>query len=98
MNQESSKLVLDSAKSYIDYMEEKHTGWSKAFFRFNIDVNSDYGGTGSYVKNSRVELLGSLRDKEITVNLIGLLQKLSNSLNIENKPFVVCLLIIDSNF
>lgn len=92
MNEESSKLVLDAAKAYIDFMEENHKGWSKAFFRFHINQGSDFGGTGSYIKNDNVGLLGSLRDKDIINQLINLLNQLALELEKKGNNFLVCLL------
>lgn len=98
MNENNSEIVIEAAKSYMAYMEEKHPGWEKAFFRCHVNVGSNHGGNGSYVKDGDVFLHGSLRCQDLYENLVGHLYELWESLKTEGKEFLVCLLVVDSSF
>ncbi len=98
MNEACSQIVIESAKAYIDFMGSNHANWEKAFFRFNVNPESDHGGNRSYIVGGNVELLGSLRNREICSALTAALYKLWEELDKEDKGFLVCLLVIDSDF
>ena len=93
-----NEITIDAAKCYIDYMEENHSGWEKAFFRFHVNENLEHGGNGSYIKDSDVFLHGSLICKEINKTLMARLHGLWDILKEQGKEFLVCLLVVDSSF
>jgi hypothetical protein len=97
MNETCSELIISASKEYIDFMSKNHNGWEKAFFRFHINEGSDHGGCGSFIKGHKVSILGVF-DNNLHDTLIDMLLSLWDRLRINDKQFLVCLLVVDSEF
>jgi len=56
MNEESTLIVTNLAKEFIEYVSLISNDWSQAFFRFHSD-EENFGSSGSFVDSSgRVKL------------------------------------------
>lgn len=81
MNEQSSAVVIELAKSLIDLARKIEPKWNKAFFRFSLD-EAKYGSNGSYIVGSEVIIFDPFlcgetffRMNEEGVKLLKLLDK-----------------------
>ncbi|PVZ66700.1 hypothetical protein [Pelagibaculum spongiae] len=97
MNEECNSLVKEIAKLYMEYSDEKFSGWSKAFYRIRA-LPSQFGGNGSYINGDEVELIGVFDHEELLEPLHKLFKELWQALESIEKEFIVCLLVVDSEY
>jgi len=94
MNQETSALVVEMAKSFMSFMNDLVSSWEKAYIRFSLN-DSQYGATGSYESRNGVSLIDPFESSvffdKMNSCFIDLLKRL-------DKKRGVLLLSIDASF
>lgn len=97
MNEQASQVVVELAKTLIDAMQKIAPSWTRAFMRLDAS-NQHIGAKGSYVADSGVSLLGTLDYKQLFDAMLNLGAQLRQATSNNGKQFVVCLILIESNF
>ncbi|MEJ1167308.1 hypothetical protein V9K97_26720 [Variovorax sp. CCNWLW186] len=91
--QRDSELVVELAKTFITMMENRFSGWSRAFFRFSAD-EQQYGSNGSFERDGEVSLFSALALSEFFDHMNGMAHELWRG----GPKFQVMLLTIHSDF
>jgi hypothetical protein len=91
--QRDSELVVELAKTFITMMENRFSGWSRAFFRFSAD-EQQYGSNGSLERDGQVSLFSALALSEFFDRMNGMAYELWRG----GAKFQVMLLTIHSDF
>ncbi len=99
MNEESTLIVTNLAKEFIEYVSLISNDWSQAFFRFHCSGEENFGSSGSFVDSSgRVKLFNPFEQESFfdVMNTKG--SELRELVKKDGRSFCVMLLIIDSEF
>ena len=97
MNEQASQVVVEVAKTLIDAMRKIAPSWTRVFMRLDAS-DQNIGAKGSYVTDNGVSLLGTLDHEQLFGAMLSLGSKLRQATSNNGKQFVVCLILIDSNF
>ncbi len=97
MNEGSSNLVIEMAKTVVDLVRVIEPNWEKAFFRYESDGSYD-SASGSYLKGGDATIFDVLAHRSTFTKLKGCGGKLRDALEKDGVKFVVCLLTVDSSF
>jgi hypothetical protein len=94
MNEESSSVVIELAKEFIELVRLAEPKWTKAFYRFRSE-GIRFGSNGSYVVDSNVMLISALKNARFYDNMN---RKGARLLELLGKSQGVFLLTIDAEF
>lgn len=92
MNEETSSMVIELAKEFMELIRQLEPTWNKAFYRFRSE-GGRYGSNGSYVVDSKVLLISALRNGRFYDSMN---EKGAKLLNLLGKTQGVFLLTIDA--
>jgi hypothetical protein len=96
-SQRSAELTVELAKTLIATLQERVSGWERAYIRFEAS-DGHYGAKGSYVTSSGVFLFDVFEFKDLFSQLMPLGVDLRNELSRDGSRFCLFLLNVDSNF
>ena len=89
-----SEIVIDIAREFMELIPELAPTWSKAYFRFSMDV-SGHGSNASYASGSSVVIIDPFKNATFFAKANAKGVELLNKLQ---KKRGVVLVQIDSNF
>lgn len=64
MNEESSAIVVELAKEFINALHQQYPKWREGYFRFSSEAFK-YGSNGSCVHETGIELLDPFANAEV---------------------------------
>lgn len=97
LDEQASQVVIELAKTFVDALQRIAPTWNRAFMRLDAS-DQDIGAKGSYVSATGVSLLGALDHKQLYEAMLRLGSQLRQATSNNGRQFVVCLVVIDSNF
>lgn len=97
MNEKASEIVLEMTKSCIDFVHAVDPQWGTAYLRYYAN-DTDQGVQGSYEKKGHVVLFPTVGYGDFYDEILDLGDALRELLEKEGEKFVVCLLVVDSQF
>lgn len=95
---EATELTIELAKNLVATMQSTHTSWLRAFVRFRMVEEDNWGCNGSYETPDGVFLLGALKHKQLYDGINELGPRLRDATSNRGKKFCVFLLTVDSKF
>lgn len=69
MNEVSSKMVVDLAKIFIEFMQGANANWQKGYYRFLLE-EGHYGSNASYADDNEIFIIGALRYSDFYNDMI----------------------------